>query len=544
MKGPQNPTTQLQHEQGEKESFFMEKNSFFPKNSTSVAPKGEAPNIQRKSNPTKPPVSKANTLPDTLSKTKGEGDSLSKEVKAEMIPFFGPKINDVKVHQGEDAHNMNQELGSEAFAHNKDVYFQKGSYQPNTQKGKHLLAHELTHTLQSSQDMIQKYDHRVTEGQSVGVIAQRYGITTQQLLDANPSIARGSTIHPNQVLHIPIREHRVEGGDTLGGLAREYGVSIEAIRQANELTDDTIGLNDLLAIPGFDATAAATPPAHAPTTPPTTPTPAQPAAPATPPASPLLAGNPTEILSSSDRSRLRYTRQLVLDFDQWTSQLITRYMRRLGGSIAQDLRDTLEGRVRNLVRFRRTLRSTLTAHLAEGDDFLTLANIVFNEGGSFGEAAQRAVGYAWLNRNGGNVAANRGADLSGYVRLSVRWNGYGTLAQQLTFIENFVDSLQATHTVLSDSNRTANDPTHGATHWVSPQGLPAYNSGSASHRNNRYSRDYGSHRNRAFPKYAIANNDTARLEQARRDGIILDNYQEITVPGIPGAQFLFYRGVR
>ena len=142
------------------------------------------------------------------------------------------------------------------------------------------------------------------------------------------------------------------------------------------------------------------------------------------------------------------------------------------------------------------------------------------------------------------MSANRGAELSGYVRLSVRWRGYGNMAQRLTFISNFPRSLDAAARVLNDRSRSTSDPTSGATHWVSPQSLPTYNPRSSTHRRDRYSRTYGTHTNRAFPSWAVANDDTARIRSLRQASQIDSNYREIVVPGIPGEQFLFYRGVR
>ena len=43
---------------------------------------------------------------------------------------------------------MSSQLGAKAFTHGKDIYFNEGNFQPNTSEGKHLLAHELTHTIQ------------------------------------------------------------------------------------------------------------------------------------------------------------------------------------------------------------------------------------------------------------------------------------------------------------------------------------------------------------------------------------------------------------
>jgi Domain of unknown function (DUF4157) len=59
---------------------------------------------------------------------------------------------------------MSRELNAQAFTVGSDIYFNRGKYNPSSESGKHLLAHELTHTVQQgafagtvSQKKIQRY---------------------------------------------------------------------------------------------------------------------------------------------------------------------------------------------------------------------------------------------------------------------------------------------------------------------------------------------------------------------------------------------------
>jgi hypothetical protein len=45
---------------------------------------------------------------------------------------------------------MNNQLGAQAFTHGTDIYFNAGKYNPESSKGRHLLAHELTHVVQQN----------------------------------------------------------------------------------------------------------------------------------------------------------------------------------------------------------------------------------------------------------------------------------------------------------------------------------------------------------------------------------------------------------
>lgn len=83
-----------------------------------------------------------------LSTTKGNGSPLSKDTRQEMESGIGADFSSVKVHTGENAVQMSTEIGARAFTHQNEIYFNQNQYQPDTSEGKHLLAHELTHTVQ------------------------------------------------------------------------------------------------------------------------------------------------------------------------------------------------------------------------------------------------------------------------------------------------------------------------------------------------------------------------------------------------------------
>jgi len=83
-----------------------------------------------------------------LRNSKGNGNPLNKEVQTEMKNSFGADFSNVKIHTDSNAVQMNKELGAQAFTSGNDIYFNTGKYKPETQDGKKLLAHELTHTIQ------------------------------------------------------------------------------------------------------------------------------------------------------------------------------------------------------------------------------------------------------------------------------------------------------------------------------------------------------------------------------------------------------------
>jgi outer membrane protein OmpA-like peptidoglycan-associated protein len=83
-----------------------------------------------------------------LSQSKGRGQPLSKQSRAEMEPAFGADFGAVRVHTGDEAHSLANRASALAFAHGGDIYFGRGQFQPDTTPGRRLLAHELTHVVQ------------------------------------------------------------------------------------------------------------------------------------------------------------------------------------------------------------------------------------------------------------------------------------------------------------------------------------------------------------------------------------------------------------
>ncbi|HEX8146412.1 MAG TPA: DUF4157 domain-containing protein [Pyrinomonadaceae bacterium] len=67
-----------------------------------------------------------------------------------MESAFGESFGDVRVHTGGEAERMNEELGARAVTRGRDLYFDRGEYDPSTAEGRRLLAHELAHVVQQS----------------------------------------------------------------------------------------------------------------------------------------------------------------------------------------------------------------------------------------------------------------------------------------------------------------------------------------------------------------------------------------------------------
>lgn len=84
-----------------------------------------------------------------IQSTKGGGQNLPQNVQQDLGGKMGADFSDVKVHTDDHANEMSESISAKAFTHGKDIYFRQGNYSPESGDGKKLLAHELTHTMQS-----------------------------------------------------------------------------------------------------------------------------------------------------------------------------------------------------------------------------------------------------------------------------------------------------------------------------------------------------------------------------------------------------------
>jgi peptidoglycan hydrolase-like protein with peptidoglycan-binding domain len=84
-------------------------------------------------------------LENTIQSAKGGGQPLSSTSRVFFEPRFGADFSQVRVHPNFD---QARDLNAQAFTTGKDIFFGQGMYQPQTDTGERLLAHELTHVMQ------------------------------------------------------------------------------------------------------------------------------------------------------------------------------------------------------------------------------------------------------------------------------------------------------------------------------------------------------------------------------------------------------------
>ncbi len=79
---------------------------------------------------------------------KGGGEPLPANTREQMEGAMGADLSAVRIHKDAEAADLSKQVQAQAFTHGNDIYFGQGKYDTQTSAGQHLLAHELTHTVQ------------------------------------------------------------------------------------------------------------------------------------------------------------------------------------------------------------------------------------------------------------------------------------------------------------------------------------------------------------------------------------------------------------
>lgn len=78
----------------------------------------------------------------------GGGQPLDTETRADMEGRLGHDFSDVRVHTDSRASDSAKAVSAHAYTVGSNIVFQRDAYDPGSDSGKHMLAHELTHVVQ------------------------------------------------------------------------------------------------------------------------------------------------------------------------------------------------------------------------------------------------------------------------------------------------------------------------------------------------------------------------------------------------------------
>lgn len=114
------------------------------------------------------PATASAAVESGVAHSRGSGQPLPEQTREEMETSMGANFSDVRVHHDAHAEKISRELNAQAFTHGSDIYFNSGKYNTQTPAGRHLLAHELTHTVQQDNSRLRTSIQRMPVIQKEG----------------------------------------------------------------------------------------------------------------------------------------------------------------------------------------------------------------------------------------------------------------------------------------------------------------------------------------------------------------------------------------
>lgn len=96
------------------------------------------------------------TMPvmERIQARRGSGNPLPAAVLHHLEQGLNHDLSRVRIHDDAEADKLAKSVNAVAFTAGSDIYFQSGKFNPNTQTGLELLAHEVTHTVQQAQGRV------------------------------------------------------------------------------------------------------------------------------------------------------------------------------------------------------------------------------------------------------------------------------------------------------------------------------------------------------------------------------------------------------
>jgi hypothetical protein len=93
------------------------------------------------------------TAPPSVSQAiSRSGQGLDSNAKTFMESRFNRSFDNVQVHTDGESAASARDISARAYTSGNHIVFGEGQYQPNTEGGRHLLAHELTHVVQQGEN--------------------------------------------------------------------------------------------------------------------------------------------------------------------------------------------------------------------------------------------------------------------------------------------------------------------------------------------------------------------------------------------------------
>ncbi|APV49331.1 hypothetical protein BWI17_06335 [Betaproteobacteria bacterium GR16-43] len=112
------------------------------------APKEEPVKVSRQALDAGAPSASQPSVPNEFARDLGPGAPLEPQAREFFERRFARDLGAVRIHVGARADEAARQINARAFTHGRDIAFAAGQYQPHSEDGRALLAHEIVHVLQ------------------------------------------------------------------------------------------------------------------------------------------------------------------------------------------------------------------------------------------------------------------------------------------------------------------------------------------------------------------------------------------------------------
>src|SRR5262245_37168714 len=152
-----------------------------------------------------------------LGRSRRAGKPLEREARRSLESSFRRGLGGVRVHTGPTAAWAARSIHARAFALGKDIWFGSGEYRPGEAEGRHLIAHEVAHTLE---------EHEPTTLESVRLGATGHPAEAAADRAADAAVRREPA--PATAAHTP---NAVRRTPAVEGVVRRSPVAETAVRR-------------------------------------------------------------------------------------------------------------------------------------------------------------------------------------------------------------------------------------------------------------------------------------------------------------------------
>ncbi|MFN6486073.1 MULTISPECIES: DUF4157 domain-containing protein [unclassified Nostoc] len=141
-------------------------------------------------------------LERAINNAKGGGQPLDAGLQRSMGEAMGADFSGVRVHTDAQSDQLNKSIQAKAFTTGQDVFFRQGAYEPGSQGGQELIAHELTHVVQQNvggEGVLRKFNgrgherariQRVIENENYGAVRDTNDIAKKFFLGYDQAVSK------------------------------------------------------------------------------------------------------------------------------------------------------------------------------------------------------------------------------------------------------------------------------------------------------------------------------------------------------------------